>query len=98
MTSIYWTFEAIRDREQIYDRIEADNPTAAIDLDALFEQKSALLTAHTALGRPGRVTGTRELIVHRNYILVYDVADDDVRIVRVLHARRQWPPLADTRE
>jgi toxin ParE1/3/4 len=52
MTSIYWTFEAIRDREQIYDRIEADNPTAAIDLDALFEQKSALLTAHTALGRP----------------------------------------------
>lgn len=39
MTSIYRTFEAIRDREQIYDRIEADNPTAAIDLDALFEQK-----------------------------------------------------------
>lgn len=33
----------------------------------------------------------RELVVHRNYILVYDVTGDEVRILRVLHARRQWP-------
>ncbi len=95
MTSIYWTLEAIQDRQQIYDRIEADNPAAAIDLDELFERKSAPLAMHPALGRPGRVIGTRELIIHRNYILIYDVADDDVRILRVLHARRQWPPITD---
>ena len=39
--------------------------------------------------------GTRELVVHRNYILVYDVAGDVVRILRVLHARREWPPVTD---
>lgn len=65
MTSIYWTLEAIQDRQQIYDRIEADNPAAAIDLDELFERKSAPLAMHPALGRPGRVIGTRELIIHR---------------------------------
>lgn len=93
MKAVYWTPEATQDRDYIYDRIEADNPAAAADLDELFERKSASLTGHSALGRPGRVTGTRELVVHRNYILVYDVAGDEVRILRVLHARRQWPPI-----
>jgi len=48
---------------------------------------------HCALGRPDRVTGTRELVVHRTSILFYDVAGDEVRVLRVLHARRQWPPM-----
>jgi len=31
------------------------------------------------------------LVVHRNYIMIYDVTDDAVRVLRVLHAARQWP-------
>lgn len=93
MKAVYWTPEATQDRDTIYDLIEADNPAAAAGLDELFAQKSSALAGHSALGRPGRVTGTRELVVHRNYILVYDVAGEDVRILRVLHARRQWPPI-----
>lgn len=95
MNAVYWTHEARQDRGHIYDRIEAGNPVAAADLDELFEQKSRPLAAHSALGRPGRVNGTRELVVHRNYILVYDVSGDEVRILRVLHARRQWPPILE---
>lgn len=93
MKAVYWTPEATQDRDYIYDRIEADDPAAAAGLDELFERKSAPLAEHSALGRSGRVMGTRELVVHRNYILIYDVAGDEVRILRVLHARRQWPPI-----
>lgn len=88
---VLWTPEAIQDREAIYDYIEADNPVAALALDELFEARASHLIDHPGLGRRGRVAGTRELVAHRNYILVYDVKGDQVRVLRVLHAARQWP-------
>ena len=84
-----WTPEAIADRDAIFDYIEADNPAAAAALDELFSEKAERLTDHPKLGRPGRVEGTRELVVHENYILVYDIVGDLTRILRVLHAARQ---------
>ena len=92
MMELFWTPEAIQDRSEIYDYIEADNPVAALTLDELFAEKARYLVDHPGLGRPGRVVGTRELVVHPNYILVYDVAGNRVRVLRVLHAARQWPP------
>jgi addiction module RelE/StbE family toxin len=87
-----WTAEAVADRDAIYDYVEARNPLAALRLDGLFAERAALLADHPAMGRPGRVAGTRELVVHRNYLLVYDVTDAEIRILRLLHAARQWPP------
>ena len=92
MNVLYWTTEAIQDRHDIYDHIEADNPSAALELDELFAEKASRLLEHPGLGRPGRVRGTRELVMLPNYVLVYDVAGDKVRVLRVLHAARQWPP------
>ena len=89
-----WTPEAIADRDAIFDYIEADNPAAAAALDELFSEKAERLTDHPKLGRPGRVEGTRELVVHENYILVYDIVEDLTRILRVLHAARQWPSIS----
>lgn len=91
MKRILWTAEAMKDRDAIFDRIEISAPQSAEALDAMFEEKCAPLTRHPAMGRPGRLPGTRELVVHRNYVLLYDVSDDTVRILRLLHARRQWP-------
>lgn len=91
MTEPFWTPEAVQDRDEIYDHIEADNPSAALTLDELFAEKAKRLVDHPGLGRVGRFPGTRELVAHQNYVLVYDVADDQVRILRVLHAARQWP-------
>ena len=91
---VAWTLEARQDRRHIRTYIAKENPAAALMLDALFTKKARNLVNHPAIARPGRVAGTRELVVHRNYILVYDVADDLVRILRLLHARRQWPPIA----
>ena len=90
---LFWTPEAAQDRDEIYDYIEADNPVAALALDELFSEKASRLADHPDLGRPGRIAGTRELVAHRHYVLVYDVAGDLVRVLRVLHTARQWPPV-----
>ena len=92
MMALVWTPEAIQDRDDIYDHIEADNPAAALALDELFSEKAARLSDHPSLGRLGRVANTRELVTHQNYILVYDLDGHLVRVLRVLHAARQWPP------
>lgn len=92
---LFWTPEAIQDRDDIYDYIEADNPVAALDLDELFEERAALLVDHPSLGRVGRVAGTRELVAHQSYLLIYDVAGEFVRILNVVHTSRQWPPVRE---
>lgn len=66
MMEVFWTLEAIQDRNGIYDYIEADNPAAALGLDELFAEKAGTLVDHPGLGRPGRIAGTRELVAHRN--------------------------------
>jgi toxin ParE1/3/4 len=91
MMGLFWTPEAIQDREDIYDYVESDSPAAALALDELFQEKAARLLDHPGMGRAGREPGTRELVVHENYILVYDETADLVRVLRVLHAARQWP-------
>ncbi len=48
---LVWTSEAIKDRNDIYDYIEADNPIAALALDELFSEKAKRLTDHPRLGR-----------------------------------------------
>ena len=92
MMELFWTQEAIQERNEIYDYIEADNPAAALAIDELMEKKAGRLIDHQEMGRIGRVVGTRELVAHKNYVLVYDVTADLVRVLRVLHVARQWPP------
>jgi addiction module RelE/StbE family toxin len=88
-----WAPLAIADRESIFDYIAPENLDAALALDELLERKAALLGAHPEAGRAGRVRSTRELVAHRHYVLVYDTDPERVRILRVLHTSRQWPPL-----
>lgn len=89
---LFWTPEAIDDRRLIYEYIEADNPRAALVLDAVFSESARRLVEHPGVGRPGRVAGTRELVVRKNYILICDTSGNRLRVLRVLHAARQWPP------
>jgi len=91
---LVWTRLAEKDRKAIREYIAQDNPVAGLAVDELISEKAARLSDHPALGRPGRVSGTRELVVHPNYILIYDTNGEMVRILRVLHAARQWPPQA----
>jgi len=88
---VYWTRESLDDRRTIFEWIEADSPRAAIELDELIQEKAGSLSRHPNLGKPGRVDGTRELVLHRNYLLVYEIVNEQVWILRILHAARRWP-------
>lgn len=90
---VVWTDPAEEDRNRIVLFIAEDNPQAALDMDDLFTAAADSLATLPARAKVGRVSDTRELIVHRNYILVYGIDDDadTVYIKAVLHTSRQWP-------
>ncbi|WP_298287734.1 type II toxin-antitoxin system RelE/ParE family toxin [Novosphingobium sp.] len=90
MKRVLWTKQAMKDRDSIFDWIEQEAPHAAEALDAMFAEKCKPLAHHPYMGRPGRIDGTRELVIHSNYRLLYAVSEDTVRILRLLHARRRW--------
>jgi len=92
---IVWRPAARADRAAIMDTIAQDNPIAALEMDELIEDKTHALADHPRRYKPGRMCGTREMVIHPNYIVVYqeDGKTGIVTILRVLHAARQWPPV-----
>ncbi len=89
---IEWTFLAMNDREAIFDYLEADSPRAAIMIDDRIEAQVELLIETPEIGRPGRIEGTRELVIQRTpYIAAYRIDGEIVRILRVLHGAQEWP-------
>ena len=83
--------EARQDRRAICDYIETRDVRAALEMDKLFSRKANKLDTVPQLGKPGRVPGTRELVAHKRYVLVYEVAGDQIQVLRVLHTARKWP-------
>jgi toxin ParE1/3/4 len=90
---VEWTETARADLVDIVDYISDDNPEAAQELMEEIETKTAKLPSHPKIYRQGRLAGTREMVVHKNYIVVYAEADRTVSILRVLHVARSWPAL-----
>ena len=91
MQTIRWSDEATTDLVDIIDYIEQRNALAAQNLHAAIVQSAENLPLMPYLFRPGRVPGTRELVVHPNYIVVYQVGSDVIDILRILHSRQQYP-------
>ena len=75
---------------EIIDFIEQRNAAAAHSLLATVIQSAENLPLMPYLFRLGRVAGTREHVVHPNYIVVYQVGNEVIDILRVLHSRQQY--------
>lgn len=72
--------------------ISADDPVAAQIVVARVLAAVARLADKPAMGRPGRVSGTRELVVlPTRYVVPYRVRGDAVEVLRVFHASRRLP-------
>ena len=91
---VRWTFQAQQDRLYIMDYIAADNVRAAIAMDELFGAAAERLADFPMIGKPGLVAGTRELIAHERYRMIYEVDEpaDTVWVLALVHTARQWPP------
>jgi toxin ParE1/3/4 len=80
---------ALADRERIMDYIARNNPAAAVKLDELIRQKVEQLILRPTLYRVGRKPGTREMVIHPNYLVIYRIHKGCVEILRVKHAARK---------
>ena len=90
--NIRWLRIALADLDDLMTYIAKDNPEAANKVARMIWEATRILSDHPAMGRPGRVTGTRELVISGTYYIVpYRVKTDEVQILRVLHAARKWP-------
>lgn len=90
---VVWTPEALQDRIDVWDYISADSVSAAASMDGVFSDAATRLASHPQLGRVGKIPGTRELVVHDSYRLVYEVSGAVVWILVLVHTSRQWPPV-----
>lgn len=90
---VRWTPEAQQDRYSVVEYIAANNPGAAIKMDELFGDSIAMLADFPLTGRVGIIPGTRELILHESYRVVYEVEEETVWIMALVHTARLWPPV-----
>jgi toxin ParE1/3/4 len=93
--NIRWAQAARQDRAQIFEYIESRDPSAAVRIDQLFVSAIARLKDLPLLGRPGAIAGTRELIPHESYRVVYEIEGDTIWILMIVHTARSWPPEAE---
>ena len=91
---VRWLRKALLNLDQEADYIAQDNVIAAAKFVLHLRDSALLLSKQPDLGRPGRIPGTRELVISDfPYILPYRVRDNTVEILRVFHTARKWPEI-----
>ena len=87
-----WLRTALRNLDEEIAFIAAEDPQAARRTASRILEAIALLETQPGLGRPGRVAGTRELvIVDSRYLIPYRVSHQTIEILRVFHTSRSLP-------
>ncbi len=89
--AVKWNKTALANLAAIAEYIEQDSPIRAQSFVLELREKVNALVQFPAMGHPGRVLGTRELVVHENYIVPYRLRGDVVQVLRVHHVAKRWP-------
>ena len=89
---IIWSPEALDHLTAIRDYIAEDSPKASARTAQSILDCVALPAAQPGVGRPGRLLGTRELVVAgTNYIIPYRLRRGRLELLAVFHGRQKWP-------
>lgn len=90
--TIEWSRRAVAHLVALREYIARDNPKAASRTAATLLDAVERLAALPHLGRPGRVHGTRELVVPGTpHVIPYRVRGERLEVVAVFHGRQKWP-------
>jgi toxin ParE1/3/4 len=91
--NLTWSPEAVDDLVSLRAQISNDDPPAAKRVALhILHCIEELLSQNSQLGRPGRVPGTRELVIPKtSFIVPYRVTGALLEILRVYHHARRWP-------
>ena len=91
---IRWSPMAISDLETIRDFIAHDSPSVAHKIANRMKESINRLSSFPLSGKPGRVSGTHELVIPgTSYIAAYTIQSDEVQIASILHGKQRWPDL-----
>jgi len=89
---VKWLRRALRNLDEEAAYIARDDPKAAARIIEHIVASVDQLAVHPAIGRPGRVSGTRELIVSGTpYLVPYRMRAGTIEILAVFHGARKWP-------
>ncbi len=89
---VRWTRKALINLDNAVEFIAADKPKAEADVALKIWSAAKMLAEQPGMGRPGRVSGTRELVIPGlPYILPYVEKDGTLFILRVMHTSMKWP-------
>lgn len=91
MLPIEWRASARDDLANFVRDIAEHNPPAARRMAQLIEASVLPASEHPYLFRAGRRPGTREIVAHPNYIVVYRITSSVIEVVAVVHSRQQYP-------
>ena len=90
--TIRWTERAVRRLGEIGSYIEKDNPAAAARVISRIVSAVEAPAEQPAMGRTGRIKGTRELVLADiSYIVPYRVSSGTIEIITVMHTAQKWP-------
>jgi len=89
--TLHWSETALEQLDSLTEYIGERNQSAADGLLSRIEFCAERLTEFPYMHRTGRVPGTREAVINPNYVLVYQVTADAVKVLNVLHTRQQYP-------
>jgi toxin ParE1/3/4 len=86
---VKWLSNALQSLGNISDHIATDNSERAITFVREIREKTQLLSDFPSIGKAGRVAGTRELVAHKNYIIIYRMKDENIEIIRAYHVAQK---------
>lgn len=88
---VVWTRPAREQLAEILAYLGERNAAAAARVVAEIDARISQLEMYPHLGRPGRIEGTRELVLaDLPYLLAYRISDR-VEILAMMHGARKWP-------